>query len=185
MENQSYVVKMNGNGIHEKNALNGINGKSLNGNGIHHKGVKGIVYPAKQKSCRQQWNIRPSEMSVNTLNPIRAIVDGMKLTPNPEKPMIALSIGDPTVFGNLPTDDKVLQAMKDAIDSHKYNGYAPSVGYQKSREVVANFYSCPEAPLEAEVCLSDSSFTCFNSFKLYFFLHHIFTCLPTVNVFQN
>lgn len=38
------------------------------------------------------------------------------------------SPGDPTVFGNLPTDDTVLQAMKDAIDSHKYNGYAPSVG---------------------------------------------------------
>lgn len=38
------------------------------------------------------------------------------------------SSGDPTVFGNLPTDDAVLQAMKDAIDSQKYNGYAPSVG---------------------------------------------------------
>jgi len=32
------------------------------------------------------------------------------------------------VFGNLPTDDTVLQAMKEAIDSHKFNGYAPSVG---------------------------------------------------------
>lgn len=39
-----------------------------------------------------------------------------------------LSPGDPTVFGNLPTDDTVLQAMKKAIDSNKYNGYAPSVG---------------------------------------------------------
>lgn len=32
------------------------------------------------------------------------------------------------MFGNLPTDDTVLQAMKEAIDSHKFNGYAPSVG---------------------------------------------------------
>lgn len=38
------------------------------------------------------------------------------------------SSGDPTVFGNLPTDDAVVQAMKDALDSQKYNGYAPSVG---------------------------------------------------------
>lgn len=38
------------------------------------------------------------------------------------------SLGDPTVFGNLPTDDAVVQAMKDALDSQKYNGYAPSVG---------------------------------------------------------
>lgn len=36
--------------------------------------------------------------------------------------------GDPTVFGNLPTDAAVLQAMKDAIDSQQYNGYAPSIG---------------------------------------------------------
>lgn len=38
------------------------------------------------------------------------------------------SSGDPTVFGNLPTDENVLQAVKEAVDSHKYNGYAPSVG---------------------------------------------------------
>uniref|UniRef100_A0A673LXH2 Tyrosine aminotransferase n=1 Tax=Sinocyclocheilus rhinocerous TaxID=307959 RepID=A0A673LXH2_9TELE len=120
------------------------------GNSVHHVSVRTqvSVNPAKLKSLRQRWNVRPSEMSKKTLNPIRAIVDGMKLTPNPEKPMIALSIGDPTVFGNMPTDDTVLQAVKEAIDSHKYNGYAPSVGYQKSREAVANFYSCPEAPLE-------------------------------------
>lgn len=32
-------------------------------------------------------------------------------------------------------------------------------------------------------CVYLSSFTCFNSFKLYFFLHHIFTCLATVIFF--
>ncbi|KAL0968220.1 hypothetical protein UPYG_G00263970 [Umbra pygmaea] len=156
MENKSYVVEMNGNGVHEKIALNCVSAKGFNGIEIHHKSAKDTVHPAKLKSRRQRWNIRPSKMSINTLNPIRSIVDGMTLTPNPEKPMIALSIGDPTVFGNMPTDDKVLQAMKDAIDSHKYNGYAPSVGYQRSREVVANFYSCPEAPLEAEDVLLTS-----------------------------
>ncbi|KAM3869832.1 tyrosine aminotransferase [Diretmus argenteus] len=136
---------MNGTGVNG----NGMNGTGVNGNGVHH-GVSGSVHSAKAKSRRQRWDVKPSEMATKTLNPIRAIVDGMKLTPNPEKPMIALSIGDPTVFGNLPTDDSVLQAMKDAIDSQKYNGYAPSIGYQKSREAVANYYSCPEAPLEAK-----------------------------------
>ncbi|XP_077371646.1 tyrosine aminotransferase isoform X2 [Festucalex cinctus] len=131
------------------------NGKHLNGNGvkgkaIHHVNVNGNSYPAKDKRRRKTWEVKPSAMANNTLNPIRAMVDGMKLTPNPEKAMIALSLGDPTVFGNLPTDDAVLQAMKDAIDSHQYNGYAPSVGYLKSRQAVAKFYSCPEAPLEAE-----------------------------------
>ncbi|XP_026143056.1 tyrosine aminotransferase-like [Carassius auratus] len=142
----SFVVKMNG------SQNSDIHGNFISGNGVHHVSVRThvSVNPAKLKSRRQRWNVRPSEMSKKTLNPIRAIVDGMKLTPNPEKPMIALSIGDPTVFGNLPTDDTVLQAVKEAIDSHKYNGYAPSVGYQKSREAVANFYSCPEAPLEGK-----------------------------------
>lgn len=32
------------------------------------------------------------------------------------------------MFGNLPTDPEVTQAMKDALDSGKYNGYAPSIG---------------------------------------------------------
>ncbi|XP_030645924.1 tyrosine aminotransferase [Chanos chanos] len=150
MENRSYKIKMNGNGI-QTNGIhgNGIHTNGINGNAVHHVSVKASIHPAKLKARRQRWNVKPSEMAKNTLNPIRAIVDGMKLTPNPDKPMIALSIGDPTVFGNMPTDDKVLQAMKDAIDSQKYNGYAPSVGYYKSREAVANFYSEPGAPLEA------------------------------------
>lgn len=32
------------------------------------------------------------------------------------------------MFGNLPTDDEVTQAMKEALDLGRYNGYAPSVG---------------------------------------------------------
>ena len=100
MDNKSYLVQMNGNGVHGKTvngkALsgNGVNGKGVHGNGIHHVSVNGSLYPAKAKSRRQRWEVKPSEMANNTLNPIRAIVDGMKLTPNPDKSMIALSIGE-------------------------------------------------------------------------------------------
>ncbi|KAJ8398667.1 hypothetical protein AAFF_G00421950 [Aldrovandia affinis] len=128
----------------------GVQDKRMHGNGIYHAGKKGSVNPAEMKTRKPRWNIRASDMARKTLNPIRAIVDGMNLSPNPDKPMIALSIGDPTVFQNLPTDDNVLQAMKDAIDSHQYNGYGPSVGYLHSRESVAKFYNCPEAPLEGK-----------------------------------
>lgn len=163
METKSYKVQTNGKGVCGKTTVNGktlnengVNRNGVNGKGVHHVNIKGALYPIKSKSRRQRWEVKPSEMANNTLNPIRAIVDGMKLTPNPDKPMIALSIGeeilckihfrfggcffltadylhlcssgDPTVFGNLPTDGAVLQAMKDAIDSQKYNGYAPSVG---------------------------------------------------------
>lgn len=39
-----------------------------------------------------------------------------------------LQKGDPTVFGNLPTNDEVTRAVKEVLDSGRYNGYAPSVG---------------------------------------------------------
>ncbi|XP_069758002.1 tyrosine aminotransferase isoform X2 [Narcine bancroftii] len=110
----------------------------------------GFTYPGRLKSFRTKWNIRASEMSKRTFNPIRTIVDNMKIEPNPEKAMITLSIGDPTVFGNLPTNEKILQAMKEAVDSARFNGYSPSVGYERSRDAVANFYSCPESPLKAK-----------------------------------
>lgn len=42
---------------------------------------------------RQTWSVTASDLARNTFNPIRAVVESMKLTPNPEKPMIALSIG--------------------------------------------------------------------------------------------
>lgn len=100
MDNKSYVVQMTGNGVHGKTVLTakslsgiGVNGKGFHGNALQHVNVNGSLYPAKVKSRRLRWDVKPSEMANNTLNPIRAIVDGMKLTPNPEKPMIALSIG--------------------------------------------------------------------------------------------
>ena len=94
MESKPYVVQINGNGLPSQGVNGkGVNGKRVNGHGAHHVSVKGAVKPKTQK---QRWDVRPSEMSLNTVNPIRAIVDGMKLTPNPDKAMIALSIGKPS-----------------------------------------------------------------------------------------
>ena len=47
----------------------------------------------KQRTSTESWCVPSSTMAKNTHNPIRKIVDGMKLTPNPKKEMIALSIG--------------------------------------------------------------------------------------------
>ena len=54
----------------------------------------------KRKLLRRQstvrdlkWNVKCSDFALKTHNPIRAIVDGMKIEPNPDKRMIALSIG--------------------------------------------------------------------------------------------
>lgn len=47
---------------------------------------------------RTSWNVPASNLSKNTRNVIREIVEQLKLTPNPEKPMIPLSIGEPLVL---------------------------------------------------------------------------------------
>lgn len=47
----------------------------------------------KMKGRRARWNVKPSDMSNKTFNPIRAIVDNMKVKPNPNKTVISLSIG--------------------------------------------------------------------------------------------
>ncbi|XP_039707732.1 tyrosine aminotransferase isoform X1 [Pteropus medius] len=104
----------------------------------------------KVKGRKPRWSVRPSDMANRTYNPIRAIVDSMKMEPNPDKTTIPLSIGDPTLCGNLPTDPEIIKALKDALDSGKYNGYAPSIGYLSSREEIASYYHRPEAPLEAK-----------------------------------
>ena len=51
------------------------------------------MHMAKKRRSHKSWNVEVSDIARNTFNPIRSIVDGMKLTPNPEKEMIALSIG--------------------------------------------------------------------------------------------
>lgn len=48
----------------------------------------------KVKGRKARWSVKPSEMSNKTFNPIRTIVDGMKVKPNPNKTMISLSIGE-------------------------------------------------------------------------------------------
>jgi hypothetical protein len=46
-----------------------------------------------KRKPRADWDVKASSFAQATFNPIRSIVDGMKLAPHPDKPMIALSIG--------------------------------------------------------------------------------------------
>eukprot|EP01117_Protostelium_nocturnum_P011608 TRINITY_DN4215_c0_g1_i1.p1 TRINITY_DN4215_c0_g1~~TRINITY_DN4215_c0_g1_i1.p1 ORF type:complete len:418 (-),score=149.62 TRINITY_DN4215_c0_g1_i1:197-1450(-) len=97
-----------------------------------------------------QWKtIKASEASLRIKNPIRDIVDSLKVPPNPPKPLISLSIGDPTVFGNLPTAENVAEKMIENIRSGKYNGYSHSAGYESARMAIAKKHSDSENKLEA------------------------------------
>ena len=113
-----------------------------------------------------------SETAKRTRNPIREIVDGMKLAPNPSKDVIPLSIGllpspplshtymltmhtlgDPTIFGNLKVHESILDKLQENTRSFKYNGYPPSVGYADARAAIASRYSTEAHPLGADVGL--------------------------------
>lgn len=41
----------------------------------------------------RSWNVRASSLARNTHNPIREIIEDLKLKPNPEKSYIPLSVG--------------------------------------------------------------------------------------------
>ena len=71
---------------------------------------------------REEWKVRASIVAKNTFNPIRNILETMSIAPNPDKKMISLSIGDPTVFGNLLPAREVVDAVHKALDSEKCNG---------------------------------------------------------------
>ena len=49
----------------------------------------------------RKWNVPASDISKQTVNPIRNVIENLVLTPNPDKPMIALSIGE--LVGCFPT----------------------------------------------------------------------------------
>jgi tyrosine aminotransferase len=98
---------------------------------------------------RSGWDVACSDVAKNTSNPIRKIVDRMSAPPNPDKPKIALSIGDPCVFGNFACPEHFHDELRRVSVELKHNGYAPAVGSLEARESVAVARSVQGAPLTA------------------------------------
>eukprot|EP01122_Echinamoeba_exundans_P006635 TRINITY_DN1905_c1_g1_i5.p1 TRINITY_DN1905_c1_g1~~TRINITY_DN1905_c1_g1_i5.p1 ORF type:complete len:204 (+),score=26.41 TRINITY_DN1905_c1_g1_i5:67-612(+) len=104
-----------------------------------------------ETDAAQPWGkIKPSSAAMRITNPIRDIVDKLKLPQNPTKTPLSLSIGDPTVFGNLVVPPEIERALVQNINSHNYNGYTLSHGYPSAKQTIASKYSLPEAPLTAD-----------------------------------
>ena len=103
-----------------------------------------------QRTIPAWQNTVMSTRAANTLNPIRAIVDHLKVKPNPELDVIPLSIGDPTVFGYLATSDEANEAVIKAVKSKKFNGYGPSAGLEMARSAVADYTSVEGAKYDTK-----------------------------------
>lgn len=78
----SYLIHVNGHGNHAPML------------DVNLKNTGNILSSGKVKSRKPRWAVRASEMSKKTFNPVRAIVDSMKVEPNPKKAMISLSLGE-------------------------------------------------------------------------------------------
>lgn len=102
------------------------------------------------------WVVPVSATALRCNNPIRKIVEGLKKPDLPDKPHIALSLGDPTVFGNFPTTPVLVDAVERALRSGKHDGYVHSAGTVEARAAVAKWMSVEGvAPLSADVRLRD------------------------------
>merc|ERR550534_1644771 len=109
---------------------------------------------------REEWKVRASIVAKNTFNPIRDLLETMTIVPNPEKKVISLSIGDPTVFGNLLPAKEVVDAVHAALDSQKCNGYGPSTGSVEARTAVAKHVSVPGGEVTSDDVILCSGCSC-------------------------
>ncbi|KAI8391801.1 tyrosine aminotransferase [Radiomyces spectabilis] len=101
-------------------------------------------------SDRAAWKVQSSKVAKSAHNPIRKIVDSLKLDPNAQKEFISLSVGDPTIFGNFNVDQSCNEAVIKQLNSFKANGYPAAHGTVQAREAVAKAFTHPEAPLTAD-----------------------------------
>lgn len=125
------------------------------GRGNEGDGDMGRNGQADQRTWEDGWNVSASDRSLRTINPIRNLVQNIQVVPNPSKTVIKLSIGDPSVYGNLVVSDEVLKAFSDVIWQRRANGYSLSMGSSEARAAVANRYSTSASPLtEDDVLLT-------------------------------
>lgn len=93
------------------------------------------------------WEVLASERSLRTINPIRNLIQNIEVKPNPDKELIKLSIGDPTVYGNLKACEQAKKRFCEVIQSDKANGYTMSMGSEEARVAVARRYTTDASPL--------------------------------------
>ena len=90
-----------------------------------------------QAASWSQMKHRPAARS-NVINPIRQILEKeLKMNPNHEKTIINLGLGEPSRANGFELPPVINQAMIEAIESEKHNGYTGSVGTVAARNAVA------------------------------------------------
>jgi hypothetical protein len=89
------------------------------------------------------WSIKCSEFAKHTVNPIRRLVQSLNIKNNPDKPVISLSVGDPTILSDLEKPDILNDIVLECLKNKQNDGYTPSFGTDKARQAIAKYSSRP------------------------------------------
>lgn len=115
---------------------------------------------AAKESDHSSWIVQPSDCATRTTNPLRNIVDRLQLPSviPPDKPLISLALGDPTVYLQPPKE--LLDAAHHVLSSDYKGrmsscGYPPAIGYEDARQAIAEratkaFYDSPRPSYSSE-----------------------------------
>ncbi len=126
--------------------------------------TKTMKHAKKLTNCRSKlfdsnnnaskW-IEPIEISsfaLNTLNPVRRLLEQMNLEPNSSKQVISLSIGDPTILSDIQKPDQFQLTISNQVAVKANDGYTPSFGTERARDAVAKYNSrLPHLVYKSEV----------------------------------
>ncbi|OMH82842.1 Tyrosine aminotransferase [Zancudomyces culisetae] len=95
-------------------------------------------------STTKGWEKVKAAEAAKGINPIFDLVTSKPqglLGEKSSKKLIDLSLGDPTLYGNFDLSPKVTEAVNQALESKKCNGYLPAAGKMEARKAVADRYS--------------------------------------------
>ncbi|XP_070396875.1 uncharacterized protein [Dermacentor albipictus] len=126
---------------------------------------------------RTSWNAPPSLYATTANNPVHGFVERSDLVPNAKKKVIPLSIGDPTVFGNLLPCEEVLAPVVDSLRNPKNYGYIPCTGLPAAKEAIAEYSSNAGLKVGLEVN-KFPKFASDTEFVLALFAEESVLCLP-------
>ncbi|CBY30494.1 unnamed protein product [Oikopleura dioica] len=87
----------------------------------------------------RKWLTSESEAVQNTNNPIRQIVESMRVKSHEDYSFIPLTIGDPSVYGNFDPSPIAVEAVKEVLDNNKDNGYGPAEGLPEARKAISEY----------------------------------------------
>lgn len=92
----------------------------------------------------KEWKFRGNkDLKTASAFSIKRVIDQVKTNINQsdERPIIPLSIGDPSLFSCFQTTQVAQDAVIDALQSAKFNGYAPKCGHLQARTSLAEYLS--------------------------------------------